>query len=184
MFRLVKKFEEFLHENNESGINIESLNNNVKILLDKFESLIEVDDCLIYSFSEKKSYDFFIMRNNSEMHKDFKSTGFLKKPKIRNGFIYECGYENFENFIKYNLAIGNLVSISLTTKMSNRFKKLYCFSIYPTQYSTIEIVQCNASEVFDIFTSINGSSDDILPDKDYLYCGKEVDDIICGFDYL
>ena len=181
----IELFQEFLNENNEMDIDLDYLHKKCNNFLDKIESLIENEDCLIYSFSENKSYDFFIMENNCKMHIDLKKEGLLKKPKLRNNLVYECGYDNFINFLKYNLVSGNLISISLTCKAKDGiFKKIYCFSMFVNMDLEVEVVQSTSSEVFNIFTSLdNEDGKNILPEKDYLYCG-DGDDIICGFDYL
>lgn len=171
---------------NKNIINIDNFEEKFIKFTNVIDSKLLFDeDYLCATSSNNAMYEFTFFKENSTLYNELAPdmNPETLKPN-HNGVIYECGYLDFKNFIKYNILIGNNIGITLSTKLLNQnMYKKYGFYIFNTE-GKIGIKQLDANTLSKTYsTDVNtGEFKGYRPNE--IYCGKDKNDIICGFDKI
>lgn len=147
-------------------------------LTNKLDTLVEGEYEMLVSAGNKNNvYQFTLIKQNSSFHKLLKKENVEKLPEPdHNGIIYECGYEDYKNFLRFNLMKNGRASVLLSSKVpGQKMYKKYAFLLMVDEYDELALIQFDAKKVSECF-------DDV--DKSDIYCGTEKDDLIFGFDLI
>lgn len=88
------------------------MNKEIREFFDKLEKLIELEVLHLIFTSNEKTYDFLIIKKDSEFMKKFiEETNIKLSKKNKSLYYYENGYKNIENFIIFNLMMGRTVGL-------------------------------------------------------------------------
>ena len=158
-----------------------------KTFISKIESLIVQDYGLLTNSSVDNSFwCFCIMKENGVLHDKLKNIDTFIHNTINNGFVYECGYNRYKQYILFHIMTGKVVGCSLNvaiTETKETFNKVYGFAMV-NRSNKILIVQSNAKVVMDAYTTNPKTNQPIPADKNVIFCGEDADDVICGFDLV
>lgn len=179
---------------NNKTISSQEFDNFFEIFIDKILSLIEEDFCMLFLSTLKNGVNetssLCIMKENGNSHKDFKKQGLLKNEKAYKGFVFENSYENFKNYMMFNLMFKRPFGCSLNSNITKDHKpgiiylrKTYGFYI-GINGDKIFLEQLHSKEVLESSRPSNKPDKSMPMDKYTIYCGKEKDDFICGFDIV
>jgi len=160
----------------------------IKEFFSKVEGYIENDKCHLFFTTTKDSYDFTIIKTDSDYMDYFcEQLNISKKKYSKKPFYYENGYNNIENYINYALlfgSIGLIIKVPLFKKWNSEGKnllKVYGFHLF-LKDDKLVINQTSAEELVEAYSLDYKTREKINPPKDYIYCGGDNDDVICGFD--
>jgi hypothetical protein len=171
--------------------NVNSISHNETYKIDNFfnelESLIEHESCVV-SLSNGSSFSIF--KDNGRIHKEFIKSGFDKNNKPnKNGNHYEFNEDELKNFVLYHLLIDRKIGFSISAflkKSENKkipMSKKYGFYIY-IEDNEIKYFRLKSKDIYDSFTTDAETGKFIKPDENAIYCGKDKNDFICGFDQI
>ena len=179
-------------EKKTTEINLQNFEEVFSIFIDKIESLTGEFGSMITACADEEGrvYNFVIMKDKSQAYKDYiKNARLAYKKPTKSGFIYECGFENFKNFVLFNLTFGRNIGCTFRVFLSGfeagkiPLKKIYGFSMLPMK-SGLEIEQLEAKEILSCYSFDSKTKEILPPSKDLIYCGEKQEDFICGFDLM
>lgn len=144
---------------------------------DTIESLIESDCSFMNTYhNEHVTYQSIIAREKGKQHKKMKQ---YSSPVVRNGFIYEEGYENLKSFVNRQLSYGNDLTCIFKADIEGSKKLMKVYVCYIFNINGMMVFDfLKSHDVFDCFKQY-------VEIKDFeIYSGLEKDDVICGFDHV
>lgn len=162
-------------------------------LMIKIENYIEFEHCQVSMIVDNSNYYMFsIVKANSPTHLEMLKTvdeeGLVPDPNSR-GFVYDCNYYDFKDFVEHNLKLGKPLSCTASTILAPSsetdfkkvFLKAYGFWI-GFHEDGIHVQQLTAKDV-STGNPYNPQTGEIINSKrNIIYCGFEKDDIVMGFD--
>jgi hypothetical protein len=171
-------YAQTMNMNSSSVINKMELSSRSEIdeFLDKVESNIENSAHLVMSID----YDGMIIKKNSSDHKKYEDD--LEYADERNGFIYEHGIFTTKIHIARILLDNGIIGFSLSERVGEYYKKFGFIMIY--NEGVINMSQLSARDVLESYSSIDGVEIDMSYNKNFIFCGPDKDDVICGFDLI
>jgi len=192
--KFVEKTIKEMEENDEFYIELENFDELYEEFIQKIESKIESEICHITA-SGDGLWDFLIVRENSDIHKALVEEGITDSDEkaTKNGFIYECGFDNFQEYVYYNLSRGNSIGVNVRIQLSkydkdenpNPMSKVYGIVFHACECcSDISLSYLTAKEILNAHTINAQTGESIDPDNYTIYCGDDPDDIILGFELI
>lgn len=147
----------------------------------------ECGNCYEVCIMKYKGKMFDILKDN----KDDDEIDISNEIPSKLNYVYENGYNNLIGFIKRQLLSHSALGVSFKTHVTKENKinenaliKVFSGVIFVDNNSKLCFEQANAKDVFDSYTTNAKTGEKIKPDKNIIYCGKDKDDFICGFDMV
>ena len=126
----------------------------------------------VFSFNDRKlkgSFVTILCKQNHTMYEIVKTTGIAT---MHNDILYDLSYQFVYNFITDQLINKNMLICIIEKPIADKFSKIYVYKL-----DGISIAQYDSEGILNVFNALN-----IEIKNNFIFCGDEDNDIICGFD--